>query len=150
MDEMKLVRSHVERCLQDVWNVCRVSADSDGDYPFPHGTAACYVRIEPGDPMVIRVFAYAVVGVGRSAKLLAELNDIDGRCRTVSLSWHADAVIVEQVMHVNGVKRSTLAQACAAVGSVADDIGTMIAAVYGGATPFDTDDAAARPDREAS
>ena len=150
MGEMKLVRSHVERCLQEVWDVCRVKTDPDGDYPFSHGTAACFVRIERGDPILVRVFAYAVVGVNRSAKLLTELNDIAGRCRTVSLIWSDDAVIVSQVMHLKGLKRSTLAQACDAVGSVADDIGTMIAAVYGGSTPLGNDDAEAHPHREAS
>jgi hypothetical protein len=141
MGEMKLARSHVERCLQDIWGVCRVKKDCDGDYPFTHGTAIGFVRIEPGDPVVVRVFAYAVTDVARSGKLLAELNDINGRCRTVSTSWSRDAVIVEQVMHLKGLRRSTLAQACGAVGSVANDIGSMVAAVYGGETPLGSDDA---------
>jgi len=141
MGEMKLARSHVERCLQDIWGVCRAKKDHDGDYPFSHGTAICFVRVERGDPIVVRVFAYAVTNVTRSGKLLAELNDINGRCRTVSVSWFGDTVIVEQVIHLKGLRRSRLAQACGAVGSVADDIGSMIAAVYGGETPLDSDDA---------
>jgi hypothetical protein len=139
MDDLALLRSHVERCLQDIWDVCRVSTDGDGDYPFTRGTASCFVRVENGDPQLVRVFAYAAVDVRRSAKLLAELNDINGRCRTVSVSWHSGAVLVEQVIHVNGVRRSTLSQACDAVASVANDIGIMLAAVFGGRTPIDED-----------
>jgi hypothetical protein len=139
VDDLTLLRSHVERCLQDIWEVCRVSTDADGDYPFTRGTAQCFLRVERGDPQLVRVFAYAVLDVRRSAKLLAELNDINGRCRTVSVSWHASAVMVEQVVHINGVRRSTLHQACEAVGSVADDIGAMLAAVFDGRTPIDAD-----------
>ncbi len=139
MDNLTLLRSHVERCLQDIWEVCRVSTDSDGDYPFRRGSAQCFVRLEDGDPQLARVFGIAAIGVKRSAKLLVELNDTSARCRTVSVGWHNGAVIVEQPLHVAAVRRTTLRQACEAVGSVADDIGIMIAAVHGGSTPHDSD-----------
>jgi hypothetical protein len=139
MDNLTLLRSHVERCLQDIWEVCRVTTDSDGDYPFRRGTAQCFVRLEDGDPQLARVFGYAVIGVKRPAKLLIELNDISARSRTVNVGWHNGAVIVEQPMHIAAVRRTTLQQACEAVGSVADDIGAMIAAVHGGATPHDAE-----------
>jgi hypothetical protein len=139
--DVKVLRSHVERCLQDIWELCRVTTDSDGDYPFAHGTACCYVRVEDGDPQVVRVYAHAVIGVRRSAKLLTEINDLNGRCRTASVSWSSGVVIVEQALHAKAVRRSTLRQACQAVGYVADDIGTMIATVYGGETPLGADDA---------
>ena len=45
-----LVRSHVERCLQDIWQVCRVAVDDDGDYPFRAGVAACWVRVDSRTP----------------------------------------------------------------------------------------------------
>jgi Putative bacterial sensory transduction regulator len=143
MGEVTMVRSHVERCLQDIWDQCRVHKDHDGDYPFSNGTSMCFVRVERGDPVVVRVFAYAVVGVRRSAKLLAELNDINNRCRLVSVGWHGDAVLVDHVMQAKAVSRATLREACSSVGVVADDIGSMIAAVYGGGTPIDADEAEA-------
>jgi hypothetical protein len=141
MGEMAMARSHVERCLQDIWDVCRVQKDSDEDYPFSHGTAVCFVRVERGEPVIVRVWALAVIGTERTGKLLKELNDIDSRCRTVSVGWQGGSVVVEQVLHSAGVSRKTLRQACDTVGSVADDIGAMIAAVYGGNTPFDSDEA---------
>ena len=139
MDDLTLLRSHVERCLQDLWEVCQVPTDCDGDYPFARGSATCFVRVERGDPQLVRVFGYAAVDLRRSAKLLAELNEISGRCRAVSVSWHAGAVIVEQVIHVNGVRRSTLTDACDSVASVANDIGTMLATVFSGRTPIEAD-----------
>lgn len=134
---MKLARSHVERCLQDIWDVCRVHHDHDGDYPFNNGTATCFVSVVKGDPIMVRVWALAVIGIERSGKLLKELNDINGRTRTVTVHWQNNAAIVEQTLHINGVKRSTLGQACTSVGFVADDVGTMLAAVFGGETPVD-------------
>jgi Putative bacterial sensory transduction regulator len=150
MGKSALVRSHVERCLQDVWDLCRVRTDPDGDYPFSNGTAMCFVRIEPGDPTIVRVFGYAVIGIDRSGKLLKELNDIDARCRTASVRWQNGAVVVSQVLHIDGVSHNTLRQACNAVGSIADDIGEMIAAVFGGETPIDAAEAQAHGHREAS
>jgi hypothetical protein len=61
--------------------------------------------------------------------------------------WHNNAVIVEQTLHINGVKRSTLGQACTSVSFVADDVGAMLATVFGGETPVDVD---ADANREAS
>jgi hypothetical protein len=139
MNPATWIRSHVERCLQDVWNLPRVEVDVDGDYPFRWGTAACFVHIEEGDPVLVRVFAFAVVGARQTAKLLAELNDVNRRTRTASVYFSDGFVHVEQTLHVAGVDRETIAQACLAVGSVADDIGAMIANVHGGSTPFPLD-----------
>lgn len=137
MSEEKWLRSHVERLLQDVWDVCRVRTDSDGDYPFRFGTASGYVRVEPGKPHMVRVFAFATVDTPRTAKLLTELNDINASCRTASVFWSGGAVIVQQAVLATALKRSTLRQAFEAVGSVADDIGSTISAVFGGRTPFE-------------
>jgi hypothetical protein len=138
--KLKFARSHVERCLQDIWELDRVVADPDGDYPFSNGTSACYVRVQGGDPIAIRVFAYAVIGVERSGKLLKELNDLTNRCRMAHVFWSRNIVIVSQVMHIDSVNRKSLRYACNHVSWVADDIGPMIAAVFGGSTPLEADD----------
>jgi hypothetical protein len=150
MGKSTLVRSHVERCLQDIWDVCRVNQDLDGDYPFSRGTSMCFVRIERGKPRAIRVFSIAVVSIERSGKLLKELNDINGRTRFVFVRWQGDTVIVEQTIALDGLTRGSLRQACDSVAYVSDDIGPMIAAVFGGNTPIDVDAAQAHPHREAS
>lgn len=134
---VEMVRSHVERCLQDMWDKCRVEVDADGDYPFRYGTAACFVRVEESAGLVtVRVFAQAAHGVPRSMKVLTEINDVNRRTRTAHAYWDAGMVLVEQSVGASGVDRQTLDQACRSVGQVADDIGGMIAAVYGGQTPF--------------
>lgn len=140
MNQTTWIRSHVERCLQDIWDLPRVEPDADGDYPFRWGTAACFVRVEDDDPVLVRVWAYAVVGARPTAKLLQELNDVNRRSRTAHAYFGDGFVVVEQALHAAGVDRDTLSQACLAAGTVADDIGAMIAAVHGGTTPFPAGD----------
>jgi hypothetical protein len=130
------LRSHLERLLEDEWDVCRLSADSDGDYPFRAGTAACWVQLTDHDPPMVRVLAHAAVDVPRSAKLLAELNDIQNRALTATVRWCEGSVLVSQTLSPHGLNRKTLRQALQAVGGVADSIGLLLAGMFGGATPF--------------
>lgn len=131
------LRSHVERCLQDVLHLATVEPDDDGEYPFCCETAAGWVRLETGDPTLIRVWAIAAEAVKRSPKLMYELNEINGRARLVDVVLVEDHVIVESVVHAGGLTRETLADAIEAVRCVADDVGPLIAAVHGGGTPLD-------------
>jgi hypothetical protein len=131
-----LVRSHVERCLQDIWQVCRVSVDDDGDYPFRAGVAACWVRVDSQAPVLVRVFGHAVVGVKRSAGLLRELNDVNSRARTTSAVWDDGVVRVSTMVHPEALGRGSLRHALDAVATVSNDLGPMLASVYGGSTPF--------------
>jgi hypothetical protein len=130
------VRSHVERCLADMLGACRVPADQDGDYFFRSGSAACYVRVEDQDPVIVRVFAIAATGVSRSAKLLVEINEVNTRSRSAWVTWAAGQVVVSQAPTAESVTVQTLDQACGAVVRVANEIGAVIAAMFGGATPF--------------
>lgn len=136
MGDRKWLRSHLERCLQDVWDVCRVSVDEDGDYLFRGTTCAGFVRIEAVKPPMVRVFAIAARDVPRSAKLLGELNDVNSRSRFSWASWTGGTVVVEQAIHVSALTRGSLRHALNAVTSTADDVGPMIAAVFGGETPL--------------
>ena len=131
-----LVRSHVERCLQDIWEVCRVPVDDDGDYPFRAGVAACWVRVDAHAPILVRVFGHAVVDVKRSAGLLRELNDVNSRARTTSAAWDAGVVRVSAMVHPDALGRGALRHALDAVASVSNDLGPMMASVYGGTTPY--------------
>lgn len=129
------LRSHVERLLQEEWHACRVAADADGDYRFRSGTAACWVQVLDYDRLMVRVFAHAAVGIPRSAKLLAELNDIQNRSMTATVRWYDGAVLVSQTLSPDGLNRKTLRQAMRAVGGVADDIGLLLAGMFNGSTP---------------
>ena len=138
MTELDLARSHVERCLQDLWHVHHLEPDSDGDYAYKSGSAACWIGIDPGEPPLVKAVACAAVGVKKSTKLLAELNELNTRCRTVHVYWRDGSIIVEQAMLAHTVDRRSLSQAGQSVASVANDIGPMIAAVFGGHTPIAT------------
>lgn len=134
MDAM--LRSHVERCLQDAWECDDLVVDSDGEYPYRHGTAACYVRPDGAPQPGVTVYAFAVMEVRRRAALLAEINEINGRTRFTRIYWDADTVAVEAQIPWTAIDRPTLDFYTARVASVADEIGGMIAAVFGGQTPF--------------
>ena len=140
MDETTLLRAHVERVLEDAWDVHRAEKDQDGDYPFRWGTAACWVRVEPGTPEgmppAVSVFAHAAKDLKQSAKLLAEVNELNLRSRWAKVGFDGGAVIVSRTLDVAGSERDSLMNACDAVGRVADDIGSLFAGVYGGVTPF--------------
>ena len=143
MNETAWLRSHVERCLEDYWGAYPLIVDDDGDYPFRCGTACCFVSIVYGDPHVIRVWAFAARVPRRSLKFLAELNEINQRARSLNVYWDGESVIVEQTIHAGGLSEETLKDACRSVGSASDDIGILLAAMFGGETPYpalDTED----------
>ena len=76
------LRSHVERCLEDIWERFPLETDGDGDWPFRFGTAGCWVHVEPDGVGTVRVVAIAARELKRSAKLLAEVNDVNARTLT--------------------------------------------------------------------
>jgi hypothetical protein len=136
MTELMWIRSHVELLLQQEWHACRVVADDDGDFPFRHGTAACYVSVLPVDPPMVRVFGHAAFGVKPTLKVLREINDIQHRALSARVELRNDVVVVSQTLSPIGLTQPVLAQALDAVATVADDIGTLFAAMFDGRTPF--------------
>jgi hypothetical protein len=137
MSEALWVRSHVERLLQDEWNACRVEPDPDGNYPFRRGSASCSVSILCDDtPPMVRIAASAVTGVRCTAALLRELNEIQLRALSASVCWHDGSVVVFQTLSPVGLTRPVLAQAVDAVSGVANDVGVLVAGMFGGGTPF--------------
>ena len=82
------------------------------------------------------MLAIATTGVSRSARLLAEINQVNSRSRSSWVTWAAGQVLVSQALTGESVTAQALDQASGAVVRVASDVGGMIAAVFGGATPF--------------
>jgi hypothetical protein len=136
MTELLWIKSHVELLLQREWDLCRVIADSDGDFPFRHGTAACYVSVLDIDPPMVRVFAHAAYGLKPTLKLLRELNEIQRRALSARVELRNDVVVVSQTLSPLGLTQPVLAQAMDAVATVAADIGTLLAGMFDGSTPF--------------
>jgi hypothetical protein len=136
MSEIMWIRSHVNCLLQDEWDACCVVTDGDGDFPFRSGTAACWVQVMDTEPVMVRVFAHAAVGVRSSLKVLRELNEIQGRTVSATVTLQSGIVFVSQTISPIGLTQPVLAQALQAVSTIADDIGGLLALMYGGTTPF--------------
>lgn len=145
-----VLRSHVERSLQDIWGLQVLVTDNDGDYPFRCETAACWVGILGGSDPSVRVFAHAAYDVPKSVRMFAELNELNQRIRWAKMSWCGGIVVVDCAIHWTQVDHDSVERALDAVTGVADDIGTMVAAVYGGATPFPLECDATQQDEDAA
>ncbi len=135
-----MLRSHVERCLQDIWDEPELITDQDGDYPFRSGSAACWVSLFDSPEPGVRVFAHAALGLHPSAKLTREVNDLNDKAMWVKVTQHGGLVLVSAVLHWSAVDRIGLELAVRQVGAVADDIGVLLAGVYGGHTPYPADE----------
>jgi hypothetical protein len=127
-----LVRSHVERCLQDIWGVSKLQADSEGDYPFRAEPCVGWVTVERQRPMLVRVLLHAAYDVKPTAVLLKEINAINVRSRFATVCWSAGVVMVQSAMPVEALDRAGLELALTTVTSVGEDIAELIAAVFGG------------------
>ena len=135
----RMLRSHVERALQEIWGDQDLNTDDDADYPFRSETSMCWVSIIEGEQPAVRVFALAANGVPRSRKMLTELTELNFRSRWTSISWDGGAIVVDTAIHWMSVDKPAIERALLSVATVADDIGVMVAAVFGGATPFPVD-----------
>jgi hypothetical protein len=127
-----LVRSHVERCLQDIWDVRSPEVDEEGDYPFKTKVCFGWVRVEPQPPVMVRVFAHAAYEVKSSTALFKEINSLNARSRLATVSWASGVVSVHAALPAEPLDRPSLKLALDMVSSVADDIGELTAAVFGG------------------
>jgi hypothetical protein len=136
MTEREWIRSHVELLLQREWDVCRVAVDSDGDFPFRNGTAACYVSVLDTEPAMVHVFAHAAYGLKPTLKVLRELNEIQRRSLSARVELRGDVVVVAQTLSPVGLTQPVLAQAVDAVAALAADIGTLLAVMFDGSTPY--------------
>lgn len=145
MSERQWIRSHVEVLLQREWDVCRVVTDEDGDVAFRSGTAACWVSVLGSEPPMVRVWAHAAHGVKATLAVLRELNEIQGRAVSAHVHHSNGCIVVSQTISPVGLTGEVLMQAVDTVSSIADDVGPLFAALFGGTTPYP---AAASSDEE--
>lgn len=127
-----MARSHVERCLQDIWEVPGLEVDGDGDYPFRTKFCHGWVRVEQQPPRLVRAFVHVAYDVKRSAALLAEINSLNVRSRLATVCWSDRTVSVNAALPVETLDRQSLRFALDAVTGVADDVSELIVAVFGG------------------
>lgn len=136
MDNKTLVRSHIERCLEDLFEERPVVRDAEGDYPFRWKSAACWVQVQDRPSPVVRVMAHAVHGVKGSAALLREINDLNTSNHFARVTFSSGYVVVDYQMPWEAVEFSVLSAACSAVSTVAAESGPVLTTVFGGRTPF--------------
>jgi hypothetical protein len=101
------------------------------------GVAACWVSVHDFlDPATVDVFAHAAIGVPGSAKVLRELNELNAASGVGTFYWVDGIVVVKHQILAASIDRKQLRRVCAAVGQAADHVGTLLAPMYGGSTPF--------------
>ncbi len=127
--------AYVDSLLREMWDG-HARRDGDGDWPFRHGTAACWVAVRPVPRWRVEVFAHAAAGVKQSARLLRELNEANSSLVDGRVYWRGGVVVVETTIEAEQVDDKSLTRACVAVGNTADDLGGLLAAMFDGTTPF--------------
>ena len=126
-----MARSHVKELAREAFELTEVVVDADGDLPFPHGTAVFYVSVV-ADGRLVRVWSRAVDGLAVTKPVLREVNDANAWL-VLARTWvHDDAVMVEGCMPVETLAVRDFRALCLEVGSTADRLGSMLAAVHGG------------------
>ena len=135
MVKFRWFRAYVDSLLRELWDG-RAYTDDDGDWPFRRGTAACWVAVRPSPRWRVEVFAHAASDVKQSARLLRELNEANSHLVEGRIYWRGGMVVVETSVEATQVNPASLSLACMAVGTTADDLGGLIAAMYDGSTPY--------------
>lgn len=131
------VRAYVEKLLRQAADDQPVHADEDGDFPFPWGTAMGWVQVVDAEPPIVRVMAHAAYGLRATAALRKEIDEINARATFAKVFLSGGHLVVTYAMPAEALSVAMLRRATVHVGSVAEDIGGLAAAVYGGQTPFD-------------
>lgn len=135
MSYIDMAHSHVERRVREAMGLTEVKRDPDGDIPFRYGTAACFISVDD-DGQLARVWSPAVRDLRPTAAVLRELNAVsaDLSFARVVLRW--GCAYVEASTLIEELTARHLRQLCDEVGSSADGLGQMLAAVHGGSVFF--------------
>ena len=129
-------RAFVERLLMAQFDTCELVVDVDGDVPFRDGSAACWLSIETRPAMAVRVWGIAADGIRPTAAALREVNDLNERAGLAKVTLVGGRVVVEVRLPADQVSARSLSRACGHVVGMADEVGVLFAAVFGGSTPF--------------
>jgi hypothetical protein len=81
----------------------------------------------------------AATGIKPTAAVLREVNELNQQATLAKVVLAGDRVWVEVRLPADQVSPRSLRRACQQVCTIADDIGSLFAGVYGGSTPFPVD-----------
>lgn len=111
--------------------------DDDGDLPFHGKTSQGWVRLDVKEPWGVRVFALAAHGVPAKAAVLKEINAANLSVRGLRAVLTKDGnVYVDHLLFADAVNTDNLRSVIGGVLELADELGPMLATVYGGSTPI--------------
>lgn len=130
-----MARSHVKELVREAFELAEVVVDGDGDLPFPCGTAMFYISVVQ-DGRLVRVWSRAVSGVKVDKAVLREVDDMNGELVLARVFTSGASVMVEGCLPLEPLRAKDLAALCFEVGTTADKLGSMLAAVHGGSVAF--------------
>lgn len=130
------LRHHVERSLERDLDVPTFGPDEDDDYGAVVADLVVWIRpLLHHEPPLVRVWAPAVHGVKKSARLLAEVNDLNLGMRQIRCTLSGASVIVAAEVEIESVTDGLLVRLVTQVGETAAHVGDLIATVFGGECP---------------
>lgn len=124
---------HVQRSLRRDFGLPAIEADADGDFGVAVGDTVVWARpILDHDPPLLRLWAPAAKRVRKSAALLREINDVNLGLQQMQCALYGDMVLISAEVEIELIEPGQLGRLLPRVGQAAEQVGYLIAAVFGG------------------
>lgn len=133
-------RRRLETELMQLLGVDELVRDEDGDYPIALERGRLYVRLSTEEPARVQVFSIVLRDVASTHELLVELNSLNAGVGFARVFWVNDQVLAEVELLAETLDLEELANACATVARVSDELGPLLAASFGADAPTDPAD----------
>ena len=130
-----MARSHVKELVRQAFELTDVVVDEDGDLPFPCGTAMFYASVESCGRL-LRVWSRAVSGLQMTKPVLQEIDEANSGLTFARAFTRGSSVMVEGCLPIETLRPQDVGVLCTEVGTTADRLGSMLAAVHGGVVVF--------------
>jgi hypothetical protein len=131
------LRAKVHRLVRDYVGDDTVPADLTAEpAAIRCGTAVLYLRLVSTERPVLRVFSPLLRHVERSPRLLAELNDLNGRLNFLRIFWRDSTVYAAAELLARTLTASELSNACDWLSDAADYYDVRLHAQFGGELAF--------------
>lgn len=133
---MAMAHSHVQRMLREGLELESIEQDCGGDYRFRHGTAVYYLSVGRGGHL-LKIWSQAAYGVKPTKSFLREVNSANERLMHCRAYMSGETLVLEAFLPIETLVPRYLAAVCHEVGSTADRVGQLLAAVHGGHVAFE-------------
>lgn len=132
--EHAALQSRVLECLRTLTGETSLDWDQDGDVTARFGSTQLFVRVSP-DPLVVRVYAPALVEVSESRAVFEELNLLNAA--TIFPKWFLSGRTILAAIHLfgSGLVEEHVVVACQQVAELADSLDKELQEKLGG-RPF--------------